>query len=377
MASLHSFKTLKNLSNIFNAYRMKHCILLIKSRFKYILVHGYSKIMHHTQNMSKKSPVEYLGYLPDFVLIGALGFGLYTQWKFTEEIAVSVIAILGAFVFSVSIALQYYFGLENVGQALFHIWVGCLVGILTFMDHKELQFVTTERVMEALFMTSLALGCFWNVLRIILKLHPPEARLLTASEGLECLGVIIASLITGVDCIALSLFTLAFLFHIIVIRLKSTTGFISFLSFMVVGILWFFPALQIKPNIYSLIYFVGKHAFLPILYFKTSSLSTLERWRACFTKPKIVRYLFILIFSALEISLAIVVGQRSSQHKEWYIVLPLYIAVAVVWLVFHLMFFLTCWKLQSKISECNSDVDERRSFNHIMAAKGKSIAEKI
>ncbi|XP_013089967.2 transmembrane protein 168-A-like isoform X1 [Biomphalaria glabrata] len=342
----------------------------ILNQLKYFLVHLIANVMAGIKDAKARMTIQYVRFIPDFILVVALGLGLYIQWSMTDNFTVSLIAILGAFVFAISCALQYYFALNDLGKALFHIWIGCLLGIIAFTNTAELQYLTMEEVMEAMFLTSMALGWCWNILERSLKLEPAEPRLLTISEGLESLGLIIASLATGVDSLALSLYTLAYIFHISAMRLKSFMGFISFICFICIGIFLFFPALAVKPNIYALTCFVGRHAFQPVIDFYFCGLSMIDRWRSYFDKPRIVRYLYVILMFILEIVLAVVVGQGTSRHKEWYIVFPIYIALAVVWLMFHLMFFLTCWKLNGKITECNATSDERRSFNRIMSAKG-------
>ncbi|XP_012944586.1 transmembrane protein 168-A [Aplysia californica] len=340
------------------------------SRIKYFLVHMYASTMAGIKNTNAQTGLVYFRFIPEVVLVVALGLGLYTQWSFTEEFAISLIAILGAFVFAISIALQYYFGMDNLGRALFHVWVGCLIGILAFSDNPSFQYVVTEEVMEATFVTSMVLGWCWNILERLLKLQPVEARLLTISEGLESVGLIIASLVKGVDSVALSLYTLAYIFHISAMRLKSIMGLLSFLAFIFVGIFLFFPALQVKPNIYALTCFVGRHAFQAVIDFYFCGLSMIDRWRAVFNKSRLMRYLFLFLLFLVELVLVLVVGQSVTKHKEWYIVLPLYMLLGLMWLMFHLMTFLTCWKLMGKVTECNASADERRSFNRIMAAKG-------
>ena len=323
--------------------------------------------------MANKSNLSilYLRFIPELILIVALGIGLYTQWIYTRNSTISVIGILGAFVFALSCALRYYFGYQDLGRALFHVWVGCLTGILAFTNRTELQYVTLEEVMEAMFMTSMVLGWCWNLLDRMLKLRPVEVRLLTLSEGLESVGLIIASLVTGVDCVALSMFTLAYIFHISAMRLKSFMGLLSFIAFIFVGIFLFFPSLEVKPNIYTLTCFVGRHAFQSIIDFYFCGLSMIDRWQSFFDKSRLLRYISVLLTFCLEIVFLIVIGHRTSKHKEWYIVFILFIAVAVFWCMFHIMVFLTMWKFMGKISECNASADDDRSFQRIMAAKGE------
>lgn len=339
-------------------------------KLKYCLVHTSARIMVSATNVKSQATIQYVSYIPELILVIALGMGLYTRWSLTEDVTISIIAVFGAFIFAVSCALRYYFGQEDLGKAIFHVWVGLLLGIITFTNNAQLQYLTMEEVMEAMFMTSMVLGWFWNVMERLLKLVPAEAKLLTASEGLESLGLIIASLLTGVDSVALSLNTLAYIFHISAMRLKSIMGFLCFIAFIFVGIFLFFPALKVKPNIYALTCFVGRHAFHSIIDFYFCGLSMIDRWRQFFNKSRIIRYSFVVLLFAMELILAVMIGLRTKNHKEWYIVLPVYIALAIVWLLFHFMSFVTCWKLMGKITECNANSDERRSFHQIMAARG-------
>uniref|UniRef100_A0A0B6YSN7 Transmembrane protein 168 n=1 Tax=Arion vulgaris TaxID=1028688 RepID=A0A0B6YSN7_9EUPU len=339
-------------------------------RLKYCLVHITARTMVAVKNGKTQMTIQYVSYVPELILVIALGMGLYTQWSLTQDAIISAIAILGAFIFAVSCAFRYYFGQEDLGKALFHIWVGLLLGIIAFTNNPQAQYFTLEEVMEAMFMTSMVLGWCWNVLECLLKLRPLEAQLLTISEGLESLGLIIASLVTTVDSIALSLITLAYIFHISAMKLKSTMGFLSFIAFIFVGIFLFFPALQVKPNIYALTCFVGRHAFRSVIDFYFCGLSMIDRWRPLFGKARLMRYLCVILMFIMELVLAVVIGFGTSRHKEWYIVLPVYLVLAIFWLMFHFMSFITCWKLMGKITECNASADERRSFNRIMSAKG-------
>ncbi|GFN93438.1 transmembrane protein 168 [Plakobranchus ocellatus] len=352
-------------------HNLKAFGLTVCSKAKYSTVHLSEKAVAAMMQAQKTNlTIQHLKYVPEIILIAALGIGLYTQWTYTEDATVSVIGILGAFVFAVSCALRYYLGYQDLGRALFHVWVGCLTGILALTNHLELQYMTLEEVMEAMFMSSMVLGWCWNLIERALKLKPVEAKLLTVSEGLESLGFIIASLATGLDSIALSMFTLAYIFHISAMRLKSFMGLISFLGFIFVGIFMFFPSLEVKPNIYALTCFVGRHAFQSVVDFEFSGLSMIDRWRSFFDKSRLFRYLCVLMTFCLEIVFLIVVGHRTSKHKEWYIVFVMFIVVAVFWLMFHLMVFLTLWKFMGKITECNASANEELSFNRIMAAKG-------
>lgn len=316
----------------------------------------------------------YISYLSNIILLVALGLGLYTQWMYTENVVIIGIALCGLLVFGISCALQYYFDYQTFGKALLHIWLGCILGIIIFANQEEYQFVTTQEVMDILLLTSALVGAFWSICERCMHLTKFEPQIFSITESLESLGLIIASVVTGLDALPISFIVVAFVLNLVALRFKSLLGLFSTIAFLVTVQYVFFPVLSLKVNIYGLTCFVFRHIFEPFIDLYFSGLSTLERWQAFFNQSKLIRHLFVLVIFILNLVTAVEVGILSANHKEWFVVVPLFIAFAIVWLCFHVIYFISSWKLMSKITDCNQTLssisDDRKSMNRIMASKG-------
>lgn len=321
-----------------------------------------------------KANLTYLRYLPSVVLVVALGLGLYTQWQFTQNNVILGFAILGFFVFAVSCALRYYFNFELIGQTLLHIWLGCILGIIIFADQKEIAFVMSQEVTNVLLVTSAVLTWCWNLLERMLHLVKHESKMFTTVQILESIGLMISTLVTGKDALSFSLLVLAFNVNLASIRLKSFLGLLSFIAMVCVSVFVIFQQVELSGNFYGLACFAARHSFEPFIDLYFSGLTTLQRWQGFFNLSKFLRYIFVLAVFAFNIATGAVIGKLSANHKEWYIVVPLTVFFACIWLCFHLTYFITCWKLMSKITECNltynSLTDERKNMSRIMASKG-------
>lgn len=319
----------------------------------------------------------YLGYLSDIMLIVALGLGLYSEWKNSnsQNTAVIVISLFGLLVFGISCAMRYYFNQEVFGQAILYIWLGCILGVIIFTNAEEYQYETMEESMDILLISSAAFGVFWSICERLLQQVKHEARLFTFKETLESVGLILAAVITGtVDSVTIALCVIALLLNLTAIRLKSVLAVCSLLVFFIIISFVIVPKLEVKVNIYGLACYAGRHAFIPIVDLYFSGLTTLERWQAFFCKSGITRKLVIIMIFLLNLSSAAIIGQLSTTHKEWFVVVPLFGVFALLWLCFHLIYLITTWKLMNKVTECNmtynSLSDNHRSMTKIMASKG-------
>lgn len=330
-----------------------------------------------------KLTVLYLGYLSDVMLTVALALGLYTEWTNSSNTVVLMISLCGLFVFVISCALQYYFDYTSLGKALLHIWLGCILGVITFNDSQEYQYETMEESMDILLVTSAVFGWFWCVCERFLQTKKQEAVLFSSTECLESLGLIIGSLVIGtIDSIAITLIIVAFILNLTAIRLKSLLGILTLLSLFTVVIFIFLPSLTSvndsgvprNVNIYGLMCFAGRHLFEPIIDLYFSSLSTLERWQVFFTKSGFIRRLVVAMIFILNLVSGVIIGRLSANHKEWFVVVPLFAVFAILWICFHVLYLITTWKLMNKVTECNltynSLSEENRSMNRIMASKG-------
>lgn len=315
----------------------------------------------------------HLQYLSSIILTAALGLGLYNQWQFSEDPVILVIALLALFVFGISCALQYYFHFHAIGQALSHIWLGCILGIIIFSKKKEMEYATTEEVMDILLVTSVVVGCFWSVVTRVIHIRKLEPVMFSRIEILECIGMLAATFVTGNEAVLLILLLVAFELNLIAIRLKSFTGLFSLMCFVSLSTTFFFKDLKLSINIYGLVCFIGKHAFEPIIDLYFSGFSSLERWQIFFNKPIVVKHLIVVLIFVLNLAVGALFVEQIANHEGW-IVMSMFVVFAVFWLSFHLASFLICWRLMSKITECNkiynSISDERKSMTRIMSSKG-------
>lgn len=322
----------------------------------------------------KAKHLEYLSFLSTLIMVVALGLGLYTQWQVTENSAILVISLVGLLVFGLACALQFYFHYPYVGRALFHIWLGCILGIIVFSEEKEIQYMMPQEVMNILFITSLCVHCFWTILQRALRLYEHRPSLYSQTEVLEGTGLIISTLITGNDAVAISLMVCAVFCNLVAIRLKSYLGLLNFVGLLCLAVFVFYKDLSISVNLFGLACFIGRHSFEPVIDLYFSGLSTLERWESFFRVSKFWRHVTIFFIFILNLVTGGIVGRLSANHKEWFIVVPLFVVFAVLWLSFHFLSFVTCWKLMNRITECNltfaSLPDDNKNMNQIMASKG-------
>lgn len=337
----------------------------------------------NSKDARAKMTVQYLGYLSDVMLMVALALGLYTEWANSQNSTVLMISLCGLLVFVISCAVQYYFHYAALGNALLHIWLGCILGVITFNDSHEYQYETMQESMDILLVTSVVFGWFWNIWERFMQAKKHEARMFSSVLCLESLGIIIGSLVIGTtDSLAISLGIVAFILNLTAIRLKSLLGIVTLMALFAVVIFIFLPGLASlndsgvsrNVNIYGLMCFAGRHTFEPIIDLYFSNLSTLERWQAFFTKSGFVRRLVVAVILILNLVSGAMIGRLSGNHKEWFVVVPLFTMFAVLWLCFHILYMITIWKLMNKVTECNltfnSLSDNNRSMNRIMASKG-------
>lgn len=327
--------------------------------------------------MTKKKSTEavrYFRFLPSVVLVVALLLGLYTQWQNSKNDIILGFAIFGFFIFVISCALQYHFNYELIGQILSHIWLGCILGIIIFSDTKEIVFEMYQEVTNVLLITSAVLTWCWNLLERVLHLVKHEATMFTRIQILESIGLMISTLVTGKDAFSFLLLVLAFNCNLASIRLKSFLGILSFIIMVVISIFVIFRDTALTVNYFGLACFVARHSFEPFIDLYFSGLSTLQRWQPFFSLSRFLRYSFVFLEFAFNIATGAVIGKLSANHKEWFVVVPLTVIFACIWLSFHLMYFITCWRLMSRITECNltyhSLTDERKNMGRIMASKG-------
>ncbi|XP_013395203.1 transmembrane protein 168-A [Lingula anatina] len=316
----------------------------------------------------------FVKHISMLVLLIGLSLGLYTRWQHTEDITILMLAIVGLFVMTISLALTYYFSMETLGSVIMHLWLGSLVGMIAFTENKMFQHETLEEVMNILLITSLGLRCFWAVGERCVQAVSYSRTLATKMELTEMMGMIIASILTDKDFLSLALLTSALIVTLIGIRLKSMLSVLLLINLAVISTFFFFPVLKITVNIYALSLFVGRMCFEPLIDLYFSNLTTLERWQAFLDLSSFYRKVTLIVIMLVELTFVSLMAWYMPNHKEWFIVVPIFGATALLWLSFHLVFLITCWQLMNKITDCNTTYgavsDESKNLGQIMASKG-------
>ena len=344
----------------------------------YLRYHTTTTVPRYVRKMSagikSNITIKYLGYMSNIILLIALGLGLYTRWAHTKDITILVFALLGFFVFSISACLVYYFNLETVGISLARLWIGCLLGIVSFTESGSHDQDTPEDVMDIMLLISLGVRCFWNVVERIMYLVQYKSLQLTTFEVLEMVGLGVASIITGYDFIPMVILIIALGLTIIGIRFKSYLTCFYLVIFTVFSVLFFFPMLKVPISPYGLLCFLGRLAFEPLIDLYFSGLSRIERWQSFLERSGIFRKLTVLCVMCVEIAVVVIFAVRVPTHKEWFVVVPIFSAFSIVWLCFHIVFVISIWQLSNKITDCNSTFnsmsEEGKNMARIMAARG-------
>lgn len=316
-----------------------------------------------------------LGSIANLLLVTALGLGFYMRWLYTGDSAIVYIAFTGLFVFSISLALIYYFSLDEFGCSLSRLYIGCMLGVVSFTEHTTFHEEARENAVNLLLMTSLVIRCS-NKLFIRIAYPPPKHIVLIDSlDSLEMLGVTIAAMATGKDFVSIALLIMALSWTITTIRLKSFLGVLNLFFIIVISRYFYFPKLlELPANPFSLACFVGRIAFEPVVDLYFCTVATLDRWQPILSLSSFKQKLMILGIFAIQVSFYSIIAMRMHLHKEWFIVVPMFAAFSVIWITIHLVFLVTCWLLSNKISHChatfNSLSAESRNLEQIMASKG-------
>ena len=272
------------------------------ARVKYVVSHIPYETSRMIGNVKKNLSVRYFGYVSNVVLMVALCLGLYTRWTHNEDMAILVIAFLGLFVFAISCALIYYFSMEEIGFSLSRLWIGCLLGVVSFNDQAHVRYGTMEEVMNILLMSSIGIRCFWNVLERLMHLSPADPPLFNKLEILEMLGMAIAALICDSQFIAISLLIVSLSLTLISIRLKSYLGVINLLCIIfMAGLLYFPKILRIPVNPFGLIVFIARLAFEPMIDLYFNGLTLLERWQPFLSKSTFSRRFSIFVVISIQV----------------------------------------------------------------------------
>lgn len=331
-------------------------------------------LLKHLIRTRLKLDIHLVGYLSTVCLLSGVGVNLYTTWTVLENIVTFLVICVG-------LILRYCLTWEKLGQAVLHIWLGGVLGMVVFSQPPHLgeeeSYNYTNIITNDLFLASLSLNCLWNVIEVVFSFTTQETVLLSNVEIYEVIGLVVGTLAAPkADPLVWFLLIVAFCVTTISIRLKSLLGILNLFTLVIISSMFLFPLLS-PVNLYGLSCFAGRIAVSSIKDLLFSGSTSLDRWTIILSRSKIIRHLGILATFLMKLAMCPLIGVLAYSHKEWYIVVPIFFVCALIWLCFHVISFISVWKLMVKITDCNITYaslsiteDGAKSMNRVMSSKG-------
>lgn len=311
----------------------------------------------------------------NLVLVCALGCGLYVRWKDRYDPAFVYIGFAFLVVSTIAVALTYYFVQKNWITCLWRLYVGFVMGVVAFTDHSVIHDGSLEQAMQYLLMACIYLGLLFDILVRLFDVQQVTDSLFDVPGMLETLGMGVASVISGDEIVAILLLLVAVQVCLVTIRLKCFTSVLYLICIAVFTGIFYFPKLKVlhvSPVALSL--FLCRVSVAPILDLYFLNKTRLERWTVIISKRAIFHKLLILAIVSVELVFLSLTAKHIVNHKEWFVVVPMFCALAFVWLCYHLVFVVQCWILSNKLAQCHqmyvSTFVQNRNFTQILASKG-------
>lgn len=320
------------------------------------------------------SSIRYLGYLSTLNLLVAICLGLYARWESTAERVLLVIFILALFVLGIASILYYYFGMERLSFGLFHLWLGFLLGLLSFLNNPSVDDLK-EQVSSYMLIASMVIRSLWALVERICGCIRQRPALLTSAETLELTGFAVASTTQVVHAsMSLIALTLAVATLLVDLRMKSFLALPNLICFSVVTAFFFFKSVGVSTNLYALVCFFSRLVCEPLLDMYFSGLSVTERWSPFLMRGGLWRRLSLLPLLLIEITFLVLAAFKMADLDQWYVVIPGFSASSIFWIICHVVFLVTLWGFNNKLSDCQrACVAQRTSpgaLDRVMTSKG-------
>ena len=312
-------------------------------------------------------------HVSQFFLVLALGVGIYLKWSLTNDsitlviIISSIIAVLGA------VILLRLFPKKQIGYCLFGLWVGYITSLISFSSIKSSEENILLPYMNIFFVISVFFHFISELLKILCNFsisYNEHYYIMFVSAGFSIIPIV-----TGDQYINVLFLLIALLAIKLLLKLKSYLGIVNLIVFMILTVLDVFsrfPNNFIQWN--ALLTFFANIIISPILSLFLAKEGALDTWEIKVFRKTYLRNLFILCLIPIETFMFVSNLILIRFHKEWFIVLPMYLFFGLVWISFHAILLTICCILSSKITECqrfhDSLENDGRNLNQIMAAKG-------
>ena len=342
---------------------------------RYLISHCLVLPMTAMKSLNVRCKLQILSLLDSVLLLSAVSLGLYTCWQLTGDSTIILLTGFGLLIFALSAILYYYFNLVDYTLSFTHLWYGCLLGIISFMDVGLNQADPIVKATHGLLIASLTVRVLWSMAERVCGQVGYISRFLTTVEKYECLGFGIACMIKSTYMSSLWLLVIAFVFTISSLRLKVACAVPILVLFITLSSTFFFTAIGVPINPFALSCFAGRLLVDPFLDLYFCGLSVLERWNCLIKRSHLIHRLLLLLVIAFEVVFVVLAGEATLTHEEWYFAIPAYVVFGALWISLHMVFIMTAWGFIGKLRECNrayhavSD-ETNKSLSVIMASKG-------
>lgn len=321
-----------------------------------------------------------LALIPDIVIVAGIVLGWITRWTYYEYPTLILLGIAGILVFAVHLIGSFYMDQPEYTSGLMHFWVGWALGVLSLLDNADLtHFTSLEHVSSLLLVTSFLANC---LVEVFMKVCAKQPRVGASKEWWEFTGVFLACLVIGGEN--------AWPLFVMIVAFASVVAATKMRSFLALGLLvylivscemFMFPKLHISVNPFAVMVLLGRLLLTPVLNLFTISMPRLQRWQWFICQGQCLQKISLALVVVAEVALISDHASAVRNHKEWYVMLPIFCIFSGLWTLMHIVFVVVWSMLLSRFSRCReiageSLIDAQATpstlvqLKRILAAKG-------
>lgn len=297
--------------------------------------------------------------IPDTVIFFAVALGLYTRWLHYGYLSILTVAVFGLFLLASNTALRYYFSIWWLNP-IFHGWLACATCLIAFWD--DFRLTSSQKHLDDLndviFLCSCVACLSSQVAILACRSKKPIAAdpspILGVNDYFRFAGILIACLATGHNWLSLFTVTFAFFLNLIALRLKSMWSILNLLGLCAAIEGYLLPGLNLSINPYAIICILYRLYTKPILEILTvmQSGTKFELFGKLILARRIWQRCLILSYFCVEMAFFYSHASVIKNHKEWFIIVPVFVVIAIFWFLIRLLFVIMLFSVTNKFYEC-------------------------